>query len=93
VSLLPPRHIWCNFLIREFGKKGDLKSALIIFRRQQRADISPDMYLYRDIIDACGLCGRLVKAKNIFKVGEKGCTSFASRIACFCAFRSGKYFF
>lgn len=67
VSLLPPRHIWCNFLIREFGKKGDLKSALIIFRRQQRADISPDMYLYRDIIDACGLCGRLAKAKNIFK--------------------------
>lgn len=67
VSLLPPRHIWCNFLIREFGKQGDLKLALIIFRRQQRANISPDMYLYRDIIDACGLCGRLEKAKLIFK--------------------------
>lgn len=67
VSLLPPRHIWCNFLIREFGKRGHLKLALIIFRRQQRANISPDMYLYRDIIDACGLCGRLAKAKDIFK--------------------------
>lgn len=67
VSLLPPRHIWCNFLIREFGKQGDLKLALIIFRRQQRANISPDMYLYRDIIDACGLCGKLAKAKSIFK--------------------------
>ncbi|KAH9322178.1 hypothetical protein KI387_016817, partial [Taxus chinensis] len=67
VSLLRPPHVWFNFLIREFGKQRDLMSALIAFQRSQRIAMRFDMYSYRDIIDACGVCGNPEQARIIFK--------------------------
>ncbi|XP_057863477.2 pentatricopeptide repeat-containing protein At5g02830, chloroplastic isoform X2 [Cryptomeria japonica] len=67
VDLLPLPHVWFNFLIRESGKQGDLMSALIAFQRSQREAMSANMYSYRDIIDACGLCGKPERARIIFK--------------------------
>lgn len=52
-------------------------SALIAFRSSQRAATTPDMYSYRDIIDACGLCGKPEQARIIFKVGVKTYISIA----------------
>eukprot|EP01018_Ginkgo_biloba_P013344 Gb_13517 [translate_table: standard] len=67
VNVLPRMRVWFNFVIHEFGKRGDLKSALIAFQELEKSTIGPDMYSYRDIIDACGLCGQPVRARNIFK--------------------------
>lgn len=67
MDLLSLPHVWFNFLIREFGKQGDLVSALIAFQRSQSRAMSTDMYSYRDIIDACGLCEKPERARIIFK--------------------------
>eukprot|EP00252_Welwitschia_mirabilis_P026785 TRINITY_DN891_c0_g1_i3.p1 TRINITY_DN891_c0_g1~~TRINITY_DN891_c0_g1_i3.p1 ORF type:complete len:814 (-),score=153.26 TRINITY_DN891_c0_g1_i3:261-2702(-) len=67
VNLLSLPHVWCNFLIRQYGKQGDVNLAFTVFRQQQRRNNVANMYLYRDMIDVCGLSGNVAKAKSIFE--------------------------
>ncbi|KAK9126856.1 hypothetical protein Scep_015702 [Stephania cephalantha] len=54
-------------IIREFGKKRDLVSALVVFEASKRESSGPNMYACRTIIDVCGLCGDISKARNIYE--------------------------
>ncbi|ERM95718.1 hypothetical protein AMTRI_Chr08g206910 [Amborella trichopoda] len=66
-SILPHADVWFNFLICEFGKKKDLQSALVAFEVSKGKSVSPNMYIYRSIIDACGYCGDSLKSRSIFE--------------------------
>ncbi|XVE76256.1 hypothetical protein DITRI_Ditri12bG0157600 [Diplodiscus trichospermus] len=65
--LLPHSHILFCSIISEFGKKRDLASALTAYEESKKYLSSPNMYLYRAIIDTCGLCGNYVKSRNIYE--------------------------
>ncbi|RAL53767.1 hypothetical protein DM860_004238 [Cuscuta australis] len=54
-------------IILEFGKKGNLESALTVFEASKQGLNSPNMFAYRAIIDACGLCGDFLKSRAIYK--------------------------
>ncbi|PPD92329.1 hypothetical protein GOBAR_DD10733 [Gossypium barbadense] len=54
-------------IICEFGKKRDLASALTAYEASKKNLSGPNMYLYRAIIDTCGLCGDYMKSRNIYK--------------------------
>ncbi|KAI4300218.1 hypothetical protein L6164_033617 [Bauhinia variegata] len=65
--LLPHAHIlFCN-IICEFGKRRDLVSALRAYEASKKNLTSPNMYLYRAIIDVCGLCGDCLKSRYIYE--------------------------
>ncbi|KAE9590941.1 hypothetical protein Lal_00023301 [Lupinus albus] len=65
--LLPHAHIlFCN-IICEFGKGRDLVSALKAYDASKKHLNSPNMYIYRAIIDACGLCGDCMKSRYIYE--------------------------
>ncbi|XP_057438370.1 pentatricopeptide repeat-containing protein At5g02830, chloroplastic isoform X2 [Lotus japonicus] len=66
-SLLPHAHIlFCN-IISEFGKRRDLISALEAYDALKKHLDGPNMYIYRAIIDACGLCGDFMKSRYIYE--------------------------
>jgi hypothetical protein len=67
-TLLPQAHIlFCN-IISEFGKSRDLVSALKAYDAIKKKLERPNMYIYRAIIDTCGLCGGFMKSRYIYEV-------------------------
>lgn len=56
----------CTIMI-EFGKRGDLVSALTVFEVSKQSQGCPNTYAYRTIIDVCGLCGDYLKSRSIYK--------------------------
>lgn len=69
--IFPHAHILFCTIILEFGKKGDLASALTVFEASKENLSCPNMYIYRTIIDACGLCGDYLKSRSIYEVFGK----------------------
>ncbi|WJX79229.1 hypothetical protein P8452_62368 [Trifolium repens] len=66
-TLLPQAHIlFCN-IISEFGKSRDLVSALKAYDAIKKKLERPNMYIYRAIIDTCGLCGGFMKSRYIYE--------------------------
>ncbi|XVF07975.1 hypothetical protein REPUB_Repub06bG0185400 [Reevesia pubescens] len=65
--LMPHAHILFCSIISEFGKRRDLASALTAYETSKKNLNGPNLYLYRAIIDACGLCGDYMKSRNIYK--------------------------
>ncbi|PSS23685.1 Pentatricopeptide repeat-containing protein [Actinidia chinensis var. chinensis] len=65
--ILPHAHILLCTIIHEFGKKGDLVSALTVFEAFKKNSSGPNMYAYRTIIDVCGLCGDYLKSRSIYE--------------------------
>ncbi|KAF4396301.1 hypothetical protein F8388_019847 [Cannabis sativa] len=64
---LPHAHmVFCD-TIYEFGKKGDLESALTAFEFAKKNSNSINMYLYRTIIDICGRCHAYQKSRQIYE--------------------------
>lgn len=82
VRLLPNADIFFCTVIREFGKKADLVSALDVFEASKRKMSSNNMYVYRTIIDVCGLCGDCFKSRFIYEVPTS--TDTLSLICSFC---------
>ncbi|CAJ1895422.1 unnamed protein product [Sphenostylis stenocarpa] len=65
--LLPHAQIlFCN-IISEFGKRRDLISALKAYEVSKKHVNIPNMYIYRAIIDACGLCRDFMKSRYIYE--------------------------
>ncbi|KAG4916295.1 hypothetical protein JHK87_053852 [Glycine soja] len=65
--LLPHAHIlFCN-IISEFGKRRDLVSALKAYEASKKHLNTPNMYIYRATIDACGLCRDYMKSRYIYE--------------------------
>ncbi|OMO73470.1 hypothetical protein COLO4_27102 [Corchorus olitorius] len=71
--LLPHAEILFCSIISEFGKKRDLASALTAYEMSKKNLSAPNMFLYRAIIDACGLCGDYMTSRTIYEdlVDEK----------------------
>ncbi|KAK9291150.1 hypothetical protein L1049_009338 [Liquidambar formosana] len=65
--ILPHAQILFCTIIHEFGKKGDLRSALTAFETSKHKLSGPNMYAYRMMIDVCGLCGDSVKSRYIYE--------------------------
>nr|GMD62710.1 pentatricopeptide repeat-containing protein At5g02830, chloroplastic [Ipomoea batatas] len=65
--IFPHVQILLCTIIREFGKKGDLDSALTVFEVSKQDLDSPNMFAYRIIIDVCGLCGEYLKSRPIYE--------------------------
>lgn len=65
---LPHAHILFCDIINEFGKKGDLVSALTAYEASKKNSSSTNMYLYRTIIDVCGRCHNYQKSRYIYEV-------------------------
>lgn len=65
--IVPRAHIVFCTIIQEFGKKGDLVSALTVFETSKQNYKGTNMYAYRTIIDACGLCGDYLKSRSIYE--------------------------
>lgn len=59
--------MFCTVIL-EFGKKGDLASALTVFEASKQNQDTPNLYVYRTIIDVCGLCGDYLKSRSIYEV-------------------------
>ncbi|XP_027352641.1 pentatricopeptide repeat-containing protein At5g02830, chloroplastic isoform X3 [Abrus precatorius] len=66
-SLLPHAHILFYNIISEFGKRRDLASALKAYDAMKKNLNSPNMYIYRAIIDACGPCRDYKKSRYIYE--------------------------
>lgn len=67
-QIFPQVHaLLCTIMI-EFGKKGDLVSALTVFEVSKQNQGCPNTYAYRTIIDVCGLCGDYLKSRSIYEV-------------------------
>ncbi|XP_009776250.1 pentatricopeptide repeat-containing protein At5g02830, chloroplastic [Nicotiana sylvestris] len=58
--------MFCTVIL-EFGKKGDLASALTVFEASKQNQDTPNLYVYRTIIDVCGLCGDYLKSRSIYE--------------------------
>ncbi|XP_022972661.1 pentatricopeptide repeat-containing protein At5g02830, chloroplastic isoform X1 [Cucurbita maxima] len=65
-SILPQADILFCTVINEFGKKRDLKSAFMAYTESKAHMNGPNMYIYRSIIDVCGLCGDYKKSRNVY---------------------------
>ncbi|KAE8099510.1 hypothetical protein FH972_017487 [Carpinus fangiana] len=65
--ILPHAHILFCTIIHEFGKKGDLVSALTTYEASKQNLSAPNMYVFRTIIDVCGLCGDYMKSRCIYE--------------------------
>ena len=59
--------LFCD-TIYEFGKKGDLQSALTAYELSKKNSTRINMYLYRTIIDVCGRCHDYLKSRQIYEV-------------------------
>lgn len=66
--LLPHAQILFCSIISEFGKRRDLISALKTYELSKKHVDTPNMYIYRAIIDACGLCRDYMKSRYIYEV-------------------------
>lgn len=64
----PNTHILFCSIILEFGRKGDLVSALNTFEASKQDMDCPNMYIYRTIIDVCGICGDFLTSRSIYEV-------------------------
>ncbi|KAK8483721.1 hypothetical protein V6N11_061675 [Hibiscus sabdariffa] len=64
--LLPHAQIMFCSIICDFGKNRDLASALTAYEASKNLS-GPNMYLYRAIIDTCGLCGDYMKSREIYQ--------------------------
>lgn len=58
--------IFCT-AIREFGKGGDMASALTVFEASKHNLGCVNMYAYRTIIDVCGLCHDHLQSRSIYE--------------------------
>ncbi|KAI9071188.1 hypothetical protein K1719_046850 [Acacia pycnantha] len=65
--LLPHAQILFCTIISEFGRIRDLISALRAYEASKKYLTGPNMYIYRAIIDACGLCGDYQKSRYIYE--------------------------
>ncbi|KAG8648471.1 hypothetical protein MANES_08G001800v8 [Manihot esculenta] len=65
--LFPHEGILFCSIIKQFGKKGDLDSALAAYEASNRHSDVPNMYVYRAVIDVCGLCGDYMKSRYIYE--------------------------
>lgn len=59
--------IFCT-AIHEFGKRGDMASALTVFEASKHNLGRVNMYAYRTIIDVCGLCCDHLQSRSIYEV-------------------------
>ncbi|XP_077217484.1 tetratricopeptide repeat (TPR)-like superfamily protein isoform X2 [Tasmannia lanceolata] len=66
-SILPHAHNLYSSIIHQFGQKHDLESALVAFEASKSKSDGPNMYIYRSIIDTCGLCGDYLRSRCIFE--------------------------
>lgn len=66
-SLLPHAEILFCTIIKEFGKKSDLVSAVEVFEASKQKLNGHNMYVYRTVIDVCGLCGDCYKSRLIYE--------------------------
>ncbi|KAI3799489.1 hypothetical protein L1987_34787 [Smallanthus sonchifolius] len=53
--------------ILEFGKRGDMASALTVFEASRHKLGCVNMYAYRTIIDVCGLCHDHLQSRSIYE--------------------------
>lgn len=58
--------IFCT-AIHEFGKRGDMASALTVFEASKHNLGRVNMYAYRTIIDVCGLCCDHLQSRSIYE--------------------------
>lgn len=65
--IFPTAHILFCSIILEFGKKGDIMSAMDVFEASKQDMDHPNMYIYRTIIDVCGLCGDYLRSRSIYE--------------------------
>lgn len=47
---------------------GDMLSAWIAYEASKKHQSGPNMYIYRTIIDVCGLCDDYMKSRDVYKV-------------------------
>ncbi|KAL2933829.1 hypothetical protein RDABS01_016948 [Bienertia sinuspersici] len=66
-SLLPHAEILFCMIIKEFGKRTDLASAVKVFEASKQMVSGHNMYVYRTVIDVCGLCGDFYKSRLIYE--------------------------
>ncbi|KAH9623192.1 hypothetical protein KSS87_001357 [Heliosperma pusillum] len=66
--LLPHAEVVFCTIIREFGKRADLQSAMKVFEYSKQKLAGHNMYIYRTMIDTCGLCGNCFKSRLIYEV-------------------------
>lgn len=52
----------------EFGKRRALVSALTVYEASKEKLSGSNMYVYRTIIDVCGLCKDYMKSRYIYEV-------------------------
>ncbi|KAJ9181637.1 hypothetical protein P3X46_009746 [Hevea brasiliensis] len=65
--LFPHEGILFCSIIKKFGKKGDLEAALAAYEASKQHSDVPNMYVYRAVIDVCGLCGDYMKSRYIYE--------------------------
>uniref|UniRef100_A0A2P2LLR8 Uncharacterized protein MANES_08G001800 n=1 Tax=Rhizophora mucronata TaxID=61149 RepID=A0A2P2LLR8_RHIMU len=65
--ILPRERVLFCTIIDEFGKEGDLDSALAAYEAYKDSVNAPNMYVYRMIIDICGRCGDYMKSRHIYE--------------------------
>ncbi|KAH0908034.1 pentatricopeptide repeat-containing protein At5g02830, chloroplastic [Brassica rapa] len=65
--LLPHTEILLCRIILGFGKKGDMASVMTAYEACKQILDAPNMYIYRTMIDVCGLCGDYVKSRYIYE--------------------------
>ncbi|KFK24734.1 hypothetical protein AALP_AA8G017500 [Arabis alpina] len=65
--LLPHTEILLCRIIHGFGKKGDMVSVMTAYEACKEILDTPNMYIYRTMIDVCGLCGDYVKSRYIYE--------------------------
>ncbi|KAL4576552.1 hypothetical protein LXL04_012648 [Taraxacum kok-saghyz] len=58
--------IFCSSIL-EFGKRGDMVSALTVFEASKHKLGCVNMYAYRTIIDVCGLCCDPLQSRSIYE--------------------------
>ncbi|XP_065857562.1 pentatricopeptide repeat-containing protein At5g02830, chloroplastic isoform X2 [Euphorbia lathyris] len=66
-SLFPHEGILLCTIIKKFGKRGDLDCALEVYELYKQQSSVPNMYIYRAIIDVCGLCRNFMKSRYIYE--------------------------
>ncbi|XP_010452144.1 PREDICTED: pentatricopeptide repeat-containing protein At5g02830, chloroplastic [Camelina sativa] len=65
--LLPHTEILLCRIIHGFGKKGDMVSVMTAYEACKQILDTPNMYIFRTMIDVCGLCGDYVKSRYIYE--------------------------
>lgn len=58
--------IFCSAIL-EFGKRGDMESAMTVFEASKQNLGCVNMYAYRTIIDVCGLCCDHLQSRSIYE--------------------------